>query len=291
MLSRYSWTHVQDAAVAILLPFDSQPEIVSQFCAELLPRIQTFPQHVQVGLALKYARTTVLSRSVDAELKKGPLALLCSQSPKIYQLPLLFLRAHSSDPTVLDLVITSERRYDTMLLYYSAVNKLLVGAPEQADADLMHAWALSKGAKDLRDSIVNALSLSAFLSRVPQQVFLGRIRQKYAPRKGADAEIWDLGANLEFLIGKWDSLFQRLAVFIRKEHARRVIANLAITADAIPLQDLRKLVGFTVLDDFLSPEAPFRVENGIVLFGTPNLVAAIETEIARIPAATNRRPR
>jgi hypothetical protein len=285
-LCAHAWTLIQDVAIAFFLPFDREADMVSSYLSVLLPKIATFPPHYQYGLALKYCKAIVLGRKVDAALgAEGLIRRLYDRSPQIFQLPLLFLSAHSSSPTVLELIRTGEVRYDVMTLYYSGINKLLSGAPALADADLGSAWALSKGAKDLRSAIVQALSLAAFLSGVSRPVFEARVPRKYLPESGEAAELWEL---TDWNIGAWSVLFQRMAGLVRRERARRVLERMARTVEAVGVKDLQRICGMGQIEDLASPEVPLRIENGIVYFGALRLQRTIDDEITRLTIAVTR---
>jgi hypothetical protein len=229
---------------------------------------------------MRCVRTAVLARNVDSLYASRALQGLFDADPRLFQKPLLYLTAHTSNPIVTEPLFSGEMRSDAILLYYVAANKLLARCFAEADADLVHAWELSAAAKDMRPSIIQAMSLTAFLTGQPWELFSARLPAKYLPPTSPTRKLWRLDGPLPTPLPR---LYERFSYEITREHARRVILDTARVATRVPLGVLTKWCGDPQIQGIVPPgEVTVRVEGNVVHLGEPSLAPIVEAHIAAL---------
>jgi hypothetical protein len=163
-----------------------------------------------------------------------------------------------------------------MAFYYSAINKLFNRRFEAADVDLLRSWTLSRGAKDLRPSIIDAMSLSAFLSQKSLPVFQGRLPKKYWPRRGASFDLWDLDKPESPNFGS--KFYMKLASDIKRERTIRILADLERLTSRANFSQIASLAGVATESPLLNR---FRGA-AVVTFSEPLLAERLEEELANV---------
>jgi hypothetical protein len=228
-------------AVGLLLPFKTVPK---ETFAHLLELTKSYPflnspsfaPKWRLAIAMRLVKSSLLASTSDQLIgEAGQMTLLYGKDPALFQVPYLYLCAQTK-PIAISVSLIRDvdfllLRRNIFALYYAGMNKLLLDKFEDADQDFLHAWTLSRGAKDLRETIAASLSLSSFLTGKSRALFESRVPRKYLPKNGPAHEIWDIDRadRIPMLTGN----FQKFQNQLRLERARRVQADLAICVSRI----------------------------------------------------------
>jgi hypothetical protein len=228
-------------AIGLILPIKHTPKDTFQYLLTLTQSYPflsspTFHPKWRLAIAMRFAKSALVAGTAEAILgEKGELTALYGKDPALFQIPYLFLSAHVH-PVSMEVRLITERdplilRRNVLSLYYAGMNKLLLDDFEAADQDFLHAWTLSRGAKDMREPIVASLSLSSFLSGKSRSLFESRLPRKYWPQSGPAFQIWDIDRadKLATITGN----FQKFQNQLRLERARRIQADLALCVSKV----------------------------------------------------------
>jgi len=189
---------------------------------------------VLTSLAMRLVRSAATAGRITDVWELGWIQARCESRPELFQLPQLFLSAQAGHPIVKEPLLFNDLRMDTLALYYSGINRLLALAFESADMAFTRAWAISKGAKDVRPAIVAGMSLSAFLSGIEFEVLIARIGKRHWHAQGAPARLWSSGATQIGLYRAFDG-------HILMMRARRIVAEAAAVTERIGLDKLARM--------------------------------------------------
>jgi hypothetical protein len=277
----FQFTSVQEVAVGLTLPLHENPGLILDYLCAIFPDTAQLPSKYKLGIAIRIVRAAILANRVRDLLQRNFIQNLMRSDERLFQLPFLFLSAHTS-PIVCDPHLSGDGRLDSMVFYYSGVNKLLLpSSVESADADFVRAWRLSRFAKDMRPAILHVMGLSAFLLGKSPKQFQARVGRKYVPTAGLVRDLWDLNKKLEAI--RWSNLFKEFLVPIRRERARRMLLLIARTVEAARLADLRKYCEYHGIDELVpNDELELRIVGDVVYFGTPRATARIDLELAAV---------
>jgi hypothetical protein len=277
----FQFTSVQEVAVGMSLPLHENPGLILDYLCAIFPDTSRLPPQYKLGIAMRIVRAAILAKKATDLFRREFIQNLMRSDERLFQLPFLFLSAHTS-PAVCDPHLSGDRRLDSMAFYYSGVNKLLLpSGVESADADLIHSWSLSKYAKDMRPAIIHAMGISAFLLGKSSKQFEARIGKKHLPTSGPVRDVWDL--NKKFDAIWWSDLSRKFLVPIKRECARRVMFLIAQTVEVVPLTDLRKYYNYHGIDDLVpKDELELRIVGDVVYLGKRRATAGIELELAAV---------
>jgi hypothetical protein len=270
-------------AVCVIIPVQAVPKPAFDFLAKVIANYgfrqsPTFPPKWKLAVAMRFARASILASQTDIVIKDDFFTHLYAADRGLFQIPYLYFAAHIGRPVDLTPQLTHHLRRDTMSLYYSGVNKLLLHRYEAADVDLLHAWTLSRGAKDLRSSIVRELSLAAFLSNKSRYVFESRLPGKYRPKSGPENKIWALEGDDP--VPSIRGFFQKFQTEIRDERARRILIDLQASASQIKFTQLAHLLGVPESSPILLKYP----KSDVVKFGETPLGDKLQEELDKIAA-------
>jgi hypothetical protein len=189
-------------AVALILPVNFFPKEAWQYplgFAKSFPFLKsaTFAPDWRLAVVMRLVKAAVGAQTgPDLLGEVGHLTELYHGDRELFQIPYLFLSADVR-PVAVEVFLLKDvgalfLRRNVLSLYYAGVNKLLLDMYDAGDTDLLHAWTLSPGAKEVRETLDEYLSLSSFLSGQSRALFESRLPRKYIPRSGFAAPIWDI---------------------------------------------------------------------------------------------------
>jgi hypothetical protein len=229
----------QNVAFGLALPIHRDNPELYGFLYDLVISLEEIPDPFRPALSIRLVKCAIASGKADSLFELNLLQELNARFTG-YQYPLYLLSAHTTTPVAYDPVFTGELLLDTMAFYYAGWLKLFVSDFDAGDWLFQCAWLLSGGAKSIREPIVTAMSLSAFLTHKSRAIFEGRIPHKHRPREGIAKDLWNLG---ELPGGEWPRHFERLRAEIADEFARRVLIDLADSVKVISIDELTGMCG------------------------------------------------
>lgn len=236
---------------------------------------------IRNALAMKMIRISVMDRSVSALWSSNLIQKLAQSNLKAWQVPLLYLSAQAGQPLDIGVDPTFDVRLDTIAYLYSGINKIMAGFYDSADEDLLHAWTLSKGAKDVRGDIIRYMSLSAYLSGKSIEVFHSRMSRKYWPTKGMPYAIWNIYERLPDFGG---SVYGLVAGPIYRMQTKRLIIDISKCVTSISVSDLQGMCQIKNISDIIATlvtegEINATIENNVVTMSPCQLAGKIEREL------------
>jgi hypothetical protein len=276
------YTDTQLIAVGLAIPLGAAPARAYAFLAYLVPKSVLYPRPIRACLLMRMARAAVLAGEAAALARTGELQRRYGEERALYQLPLLFLTAHTDQPFAPDALVSVGPRTDALAHYYGGVNRLLAGQFAAADRDLARAWALARHAGDARAAVARANALSVFLCGKPRAVLDARIGVAHRPLAGAAAAVWGLDGPPP--PASRDALCARLGGAIAEERARRIIGDLARSASRIRARELAALCGLPSVEHLLPgllerDGIAVQIRDQILEFKRPSLAPRIAAEI------------
>jgi hypothetical protein len=275
------YTELQTIAYSLILPLELNPRELYPVFKRILRNVSAYPPRVQVCLAMRCVRAAVLSHQAQELNDSLIIQKLFHSDERLFQRPLLYLNAHLSNPIVTVPLICGDSRSDAILLYYSAVNKLLARDFATADSEFKRSWELSRSAKELRPSIIEGMSLSAFLSGSTWDLFIRRLPEKHVPSSGGVFKIWKLANPYD--TGSFSCLYDRFSAEILREHAKRVLIDTAKMVTIVPIEQLIEWCGTPDVCELVKPEILIvKVVENMVYLHDPNLGPMIEEEILEL---------
>jgi hypothetical protein len=271
-------TDLQLVAIGLILPLSAHPPRSFVFLSYALPRASHLPRRIRRCLLLRMARAAVLSDQAESLLATGELQRRCRDDPTAFELPLLYLAAHCATPHVVDRpVFAGDARTDAITLYWSGINKLLAREFLASDTDLLHAWQLSKAAKDIRPAVIEAMALAAFLAGKSPRVFASRVPRKWAAGVKWAARLWD-EERIDFV--GMPPLYRRLQTEVKIEHARRVVEGMALSVSRVRINDLMRISQIDSLEELVGIE--LQAEGDVIVSKLPNLTGRIQRELTEL---------
>ena len=238
-------------AVALTVPVDLAPEPVYKYLCTLLRMIASRPEDRSLetsyylrAIAMRTVRTATLGSLVKDLYDSGLIQSLRQTYPLAMEIPLLYLCVQAGRPIEFSepiLMGPASLRHDVMVFYYMGLNRLFRSEFEIADQCMTQAWSLTTGAQDMRPAIIEAMSLTAFLSGKPIEVFHARMKQKFWPSDNAAAVIWSVIGHKKVL----PPLYKQFESDIAAMHARHVILAAARTMTAVKVKDLAQRAQIT----------------------------------------------
>jgi hypothetical protein len=281
-----SYTNPQVVAIGLITPIPLNPSLAYQVLLKIanLSGFRGAPAKWQLACLMRLVRASSLSRTSRELFDARTIHGFYERDRKGFQAPLFYLAVESLN--FLDQVpeLTHDLRADALTFFYSGLNRLLHREFTVADEHLQRSWVLSKAAKDMRGSIVNHMSLAAFLAGVPRAVFEDRLPRKYVPN-GTFLSIW----NLEGKYKQGDIAGAVCGQFILEltaEHTKRLLLDMALSASTVPVTTARERLGINDLASLFEKLRPdgldLRIQGDAVVFSRPNLVPVIEAELAAL---------
>ena len=251
LLKSFKPGRLESLAVALTVPVDLSPEPFYKYLCEILrffatqvPDRELASAYYLRAIAMRTVRTATLASLVKDLYGSGLIQSLKEHYPLAMQVPLLYMCIQAGHPIACsDPVLMGPAclRHDVMVFYYMGLNRLFRSEVEIADQCMAKAWALSSGAQDMRPAIIEAMSLTTFLSGRPIEVFRARLKQKFWPSDNAAAAIWSLTGHQKVL----SPLYKQFESDIEAMHARHVILGAARTMTSVKVKDLAQRAQIT----------------------------------------------
>jgi hypothetical protein len=276
----------QAVAIGLILPIVISPGPSYDFLKKLVTweNFQKISPKYQLPCVMKLIRASALVKKASQLLNEQIVLKLWQTDNVLWQMPMLYLTVEAAEYWEIEPELTRDVRVDTLGFYYSAMNQLMARKFQVADRQMMRAWALSKGAKDVRTAILTGMSLTAFLAKVPHRVFKARVKRKYTSPGANFMGIWSLDRGGSAVNPK---LYRPFTEELKTEHARRVIIDVARSVTSVKLFDLRLYTDeqdptrvFQALKE--SGELDVVVKGDTVYLTRPKFGARLETVIAEL---------
>lgn len=268
--------------LCLIMPMDFHKKIMVQLIKACLENSRDeLKLPIRNALAMKMIRISVLDRSVSALWSSNLIQNLAERDLKAWQVPFLYLAAQAGQPIGIGVDPTFDVRLDTIAYLYSGINKIMAGYYDSADEDLVHAWTLSKGAKDLRGDIIHYMSLSAYLSGKSIEVFHSRMARKYWPSKGLPYAIWNI---YEPPTEKFVGVYSLVVGAINRMQTRRLIIDISKRVTSISVSDLQGMCQIKNIGDIIATlvkegEINATIEDNVVTMSPCQLAGKIEREL------------
>jgi hypothetical protein len=282
-----SYTNTQVIAIGLITPIPLDPVIAYQVLVKVVnsPGFRGAPTKWQLACLMRLVRASSLAHKSRELFDARTIHTFHERDGKGFQAPLFYLSVESL--MFLNKVpeLTRDLRADAIAFFYSGLNRLLHQQFVIADEHLQRSWVLSKAAKDMRTSIVNMMSLAAFLARVPRTVFDDRLPRKYVPT-GPFLNVWSLDGH--YKSGDITGVVcSRLISELTEEHTRRLLLDMALSASTVPVSMVRERVGISDLASLFAKMRDdsglgLRIENDAVVFSRPSLVPLLEAELVAL---------
>lgn len=273
-------------ALGIVLPVHTAPDIAYMVILEIAKceHFVTVPHTIQIMLLLNLVRASALLGKSEELFQLHLLQTLYQNNQAHLLLPLLYLSAQAQKPISVQLnktVFTRNHRYNCLLLYYHGINCLLLGDFRSAELSLLEAFTLTKFCKDMRESVLQKLSLASFLNHTPYSVLCSHLPEKHQP-SGYAFNIWSLDG--QFRSVQSDKFYAKFSQLINIEHARRVIIDYAHVTTRMNLEDLYRACDTKSIKPILEriPDLQYEIQDQIIIFKDISLEHAISQEIAKI---------
>ena len=239
-----------------------------------------FPYNV--GVMTFYVQSCLIAKKGNALFETQQIQKLYEKDPN-FCVPYLMLCAATNHPDVSDPALTVSPRLGALALYYSGINKMLVEDYAGADFQFQKCLRLKHYCGDIIPELVNKMSFTAFLSRVPKNVFFNRLNTLQQP-KGFANDIWNLDKPLPSRSN--DEFSDQFIPIIEKERARLIILDLALVSNKIQCQELEAKIHFNPIEVLTAlqeiGEIKFDIDGSNILLQEPIISTKIEEEIKSI---------
>jgi hypothetical protein len=282
-----SFTNTQVIAIGLITPIPLNPKVAYQVLVKVVNSsgFCGAPVKWQLACLMRLVRASSLAHKSRELFLARTVHDFHERDPKTFQVSLFYLYVESLN--FIDAVpeLTHDLRADAITFYYSGLNRLLHRQFAIADEHLQRSWVLSKAAKDMRTSIVNKMSLAAFLAGAPRAVFDDRLPHKYLPT-GTFLNIWNLDGKYKQgdVTG---AVCSHLTAEITEEHTRRLILDMALSTSVLPVAMVKERLGVRDLDGSFEKmrregTINLKIESDAVVFSRPSLVPVLEAELAEL---------
>ena len=197
-----------------------------------------------------------------------------------YAVPFLYLSVETGKPTDREFPLPSSLRLACIQLYYTALNKLMLGDADKAEDNLLHALSISSKCKETVPSILNYLGLAQFLNKKSFVVYKASVPDKL-PVSQQVKDLYDIDLK-DYRVNR---LFAPWEFHIRQERARRIIFDVANTFSQFKLEELKSKCPCPDFDRVLGEalsDVNFMIDGEWIYFEEPTLSQHIERQIESI---------
>lgn len=263
-------------------PILLEPQIIYNEIFDMLNSNISAMKQPLLGLAMRLVKASIVTGRAEILDFDGLLERLASTVSSEFSIPLLYLKTSLHQPCNVDLTKYKSGRMNCMLYYYMGVNKLLTEQYEDAYQLLLKAMYCHDLCPEMGKSLVDYVSVAAFLSHVPRPV-LDIVESFGFGLFGVNSKIWDhhhqanlIGTRLFYLRGA-----------IANERKRRLLLSYSKTVSRIPLDNLKAMVGCEDFDRLLeslkqSGDIVYTLEEGIVAFKPTYLSETINAKTQQL---------
>lgn len=282
------WSPLQALAIALTIPIDiSCREVYIFLCTCLRGAHEAgVDAEFRRKIAMRVVRCATFAREIGTLYQNGLIQGLCQSDPTTYQTPLLYLCVQAGKPIDYQKPVpTGDTRHDALMFYYMGLNRLFLHNFPGADECMSCAWMLGSHEEDLRASIMDGMSLTAFLVGKSLEVFRARLKRKEWPTSGPAFDIWvTLPREKPLQLRGLYQLFFSDIMHMKRVHMIRAAAR---TMKCVKLSDLATLGA--VKESDLSETLKEMIDNGQIkanvrdgVVSDMKLVLPIDAEMAKV---------